>query len=383
MTNKLEQRKINHVAFVIDESGSMGHLRDDVVKVFDSQVKWLLDLSQQMKQETRVTIYTLGGNGVKCPLFDTDVHHLPSLAGNYWPAGGTPLIDATLKSIEDLKQTAQMYGDHGFLIFVLTDGGENASTSPVPGFTARPGDFLAVNQARVDFLANTLKNLPENWTLGCLVHDFNAKILAQSYGFDAGNIAIWNTSSAQGLADAGDEIREATSSYFTAREAGVRGTKTLFTKNVTKADVKAAGLKPLDTDKYLLLNVIPTKGITITIPKKTVLKSRPDGLPHVEIMEFIQANNHAYVTGNAYYELVKSEKIDGNKKVLVVENATGLVYGGPEARKLVGLDMYSRRAKPMPIDKATGKREFDIFIQSTSTNRLLPVHTSRVLLIVK
>lgn len=386
---KLEQRKINHVAFVLDESGSMGGLKNDVITVFDNQVKWLLDLSKKTGQETRVSIYTLSGTDVRCPLFDTDVHHLPSLLGNYNPANGTPLIDATLKAIDDLGQTAQMYGDHAFLIFVLTDGDENTSQFTPPGYHIPAGNIWAHNAshnrnlkaAQSTYLGEKIKNLPDNWTLGCLVPSFNHKLTAQAYGFDSGNIAIWDTNAA-GLDSASDEVREATQSFYEGRASGTRGTKTLFS-GINKQAVQAAGLKPIPTDEYLLLNVIPTKGIEIKIPAKSILKSRPEGLKHVEIQAFIEANGHTYVTGRAYYELLKSEKISGNKDVIVVENATGLAYSGDQARKLVGLDMWSTRAKPMAKDKVTGKREFDIFIRSDSVNRLLEIHNSRVLLRTK
>jgi hypothetical protein len=33
----------------------------------------------------------------------------------------------SLKSLDDLEQTATLYGDHAFLAFVLTDGQENSS----------------------------------------------------------------------------------------------------------------------------------------------------------------------------------------------------------------------------------------------------------------
>src|SRR5690349_7308868 len=127
----LKQRKINHVAFVVDESGSMEGLADEVPKVFDAQVRWLAELSTKMDQETRVSLYTLTGTTVTCVLYDQDALRLPSLAGHYRPRQGTPLVQAVGKAISDLKQTPELYGDHGYLLFVLTDGEEN--TSIVPG----------------------------------------------------------------------------------------------------------------------------------------------------------------------------------------------------------------------------------------------------------
>lgn len=362
--NGLKQRKINHVAFVIDESGSMNTLRSEVVKVFDGQVAWLAQLSKDTDQETRVSLYTLSGSGVTCVLYDQDVLRLPSLAGHYHPNGGTPLVAAVVKSIEDLKKTPELYGDHGFLVFALTDGDENTSQVPT-GY-----------RSKSDWLQAVLRGLGDNWTIGCLVPDFRARMLAESFGFAKGNIAIWDTSSAQGLSDAGEEIKQATSSYFTQRAAGVRGTQTLFANKVTTAQVQASGMKPVDPSKFTIIPVAlaSTSALQFVIPKKSVTKANPNGIKHVEIQPFVQETGRTYVTGQAFYELVKSEKFEANKKVALIHRKTKQVYTGDEAKALIGLTGTSTRIRPQA---ETG--DYDIFIQSTSLNRHLPVG-SRVLL---
>jgi hypothetical protein len=368
----LKQRKINHVAFVIDESGSMQHLTNEVVKVFDAQVRWLAELSTSMDQETRVSLYTLTGNTVTCVLYDQDVLRLPSLAGNYRPRNGTPLVQATAKAIEDLKKTPELYGDHGFLLFVLTDGDEN--TSMVPGMSSYSMNSVEV---KANYLRGIFGGLGDNWTVGCLVPDFRGKLLAEQFGFAKGNIAIWDASSAAGLNDAGEEIKAATSSYFTARAAGVRGTNTLFANNVTAAQVQATGMKPVDPEKFMIVPVAlaSTSSLAYVIPNKSKTKKNPDGIKHVEIMPFIQETGRTYVAGNAYYELVKSEKYDPHKKVALIHRQTKQVYTGNEAKALIGLTGTSTRVRPQPVKGG----EYDVFIQSTSTNRHLPIG-SRVLI---
>lgn len=363
--NGLKQRKINHVAFVIDESGSMNYLRNEVVKVFDGQVAWLAQLSKDTDQETRVSLYTLSGGGVTCVLYDQDVLRLPSLAGHYHPNGGTPLVAAVVKAVEDLKKTPELYGDHGFLLFALTDGDENASQPP------------AGHRSKADWLKAVLGGLGDNWTIGCLVPDFRAKMLAESFGFVKGNIAIWDTSSAQGLSDAGEEIKAATSSYFTQRAAGVRGTNTLFANNVTAAQVQASGMKPVPTDKFTIVPVAlaSTSALQFVIPKKSITRKNPNGIKHVEIQPFVEETGRKYVTGQAFYELVKSEKYDPNKKVALIHRQTKQVYTGDQAKALIGLTGTSTRIGPQPVNGG----DYDIFIQSTSLNRHLPVGT-RVLL---
>lgn len=363
---------INHVVFLLDASGSMGGREKAVMSVLGQQVDWLVERGDQFDQENRVTIYTFdsGSTGrmrFNCPVFDMDVKRLQdklknNVLGNFYTTlGGTPLIDATKRGITELGQTCQLYGDHAFLFFALTDGGETDNRLGGPA------------------LAQMIRALPNNWTLAALVPDVMNKWEAERYGFPSGNIAIWNTNSATGVAEMGAEVKAAMDTYSTLRSKGQTQTGQLFAP--TTAQVQA-NLKPLDPADYLLLRVIPTKGIEIKIPKKTILKSRPEGLKHVEIMEFVEANGHKYVTGKTFYEVIKSEKIDGNKAVIVVDNETGLAYTGPQARGLVGLDQFSRRVKPVAKD-AQGNQKYSIFVQSTSVNRLLQINDSRVLVVTK
>ncbi len=366
----LKQRKINHVAFVIDESGSMQHLSIEVVKVFDAQVRWLAQLSTDMDQETRVSLYTLTGNTVTCVLYDQDALRLPSLAGHYRPRAGTPLIQAVAKAIEDLKKTPELYGDHGFLLFALTDGDEN--TSVIPGL-----GIYADSRAKGEFLNRILTALPDNWTIGCLVPDFRGKHLAEQFGFAKGNIAIWDATSAQGMSDAGEEIKAATSNYFTGRAAGVRGTNTLFAQNVSAAQVASSGMTPVSSDSFMIVPVAlaSTSSLAYVIPNKSKTKKNPDGIKHVEIMPFIEETGRKYVAGTTFYELVKSEKFDPHKQVVLIHRQTKQVYKGDQCKKLLGLGSTSTRVRPQPVKGG----DYDVFIQSTSVNRHLPIG-SRVLI---
>lgn len=359
----MKQNLINHVALVLDGSGSMKMRQHDLISVVDGQIAWLAKRSQELDQETRVTVYVFDDR-VECAIFDKDVLRLPSIKDLYWIQGQTALRDATIKSQRDLAKTYQEYGDHAFLTFVLTDGQENASHS-------------STNDLRY-----LLTHQPENWTVAVLVPNLRAKMDAESYGFPKGNIEIWDTNSSTGIAEVGETVNIALDTYMTSRASGIRSSKTLFAgsaQQVNTQTVAAAGLTPLDPDKFFLFPAVPTSGMAIHIPKKTILKSRPEGLKHVEIKEMVESTGRTYILGNAYYELVKSEKVDANKMVAVVERATSKVYVGHAARTLIGLDDTSRRIRPMPKD-SSGHPPFKIFIQSQSTNRLLPLGTQVLLL---
>ncbi len=120
------QNFINHVALVLDASSSMSRLSGKVIEVADQQIAYLARRSRELDQETRVTVYVFA-NKVECVIYDKDVLRMPSLKQLYRVGGMTALLAATLTSQRELAQTAQLYGDHSFLTFVLTDGQENAS----------------------------------------------------------------------------------------------------------------------------------------------------------------------------------------------------------------------------------------------------------------
>jgi len=323
----MKQSYINHIAVVLDASGSMQHLTDEVIKVFDAQIQNLAQRSKETNQETRVSVYTFSQFKTECIAYDLDVLRLPSIASDYRPDGGTPLIDATFKSIEDLEKTATLYGDHAFLIFVLTDGQENQSTK-----TASE-------------LARKIKSLPDNWTLGVFVPDALGVSEAKKFGFPAENIKQWSTDS-KGIQEVGNVMRDVTNSYMAARATGVRGTKSLFTLDATKlsaTQIKQNLVELKDGVDYKILNV----------HKEAVIKP------------FVESWKLPFRQGAAYYELMKPETIQSGKQVAVQDKISGKIYAGLEARQLLGLPSHEVKVNPATHGK------FRVFVQSTSTNRKL------------
>lgn len=336
---KAEQNNIVHVAFVLDRSDSMswyGHHKK-VVPVVDARVRSLKARSEEMKLETRVSVYTFG-NDVDCAYYDKDVFRLPSVAGKYNIRGATALIDATWLAIEDLEMTPQKYGVHNFLIFVLTDGEENRS------------------RHSADQLRTKLASLPDNFTLSCLVPNEVGEREATRFGFAAGNIKQWNATSEEGFAKAMQDIDVATTSYMTATASGVgfRGTKTLFSTGVdaVNASTVKANLIPL-TSGFQVIHV--------------------DGDHHrTKIKEFIEENGLKFVNGKNFYQLMKPEKIQPQKEIAIrgkKGDDKGKIYVGKAARQVLGLPDMEVRVKP------EANPLYDVFVQSTSTNRLLVEHT--------
>jgi hypothetical protein len=332
MSNLSVGNLINHVVFVVDGSGSMQSNTATLVKVFDEQVKWLAEHSTSMGQETRVSTFVFNTDGsgtpnIRCLVYDKDVLRLPSLVGLYSPDGGTPLIDATLAAIQDLGETPQHYGDHAFLVYVLTDGEENRSKNPA------------------NALGKAIRALPDNWTVAVLVPNQNGVFLAKQFGFPPDNIAVWDATSTKGLEAAGSQIRNTTSTFFSGRAKGIRGTKNLFkvdTSSLSRSTVRA-NLEKVKTGYYVIL---PVKR-------------------DATIRDFVEAAGYTFFKGCAHYLLTKPETVQGYKGIYVYDRKTDSLYTGENAREMLGLPLSS--AKVVPGDFC----DFDIFIQSTSVNRRL------------
>ncbi|CAM2761923.1 vWA domain-containing protein [Streptomyces albus] len=341
------QNYINHVALVLDASSSMSHLRNKVVEVADQQIAYLARRSRELDQETRVTVYVFADK-VECVIYDKDVLRMPSLKQLYRVGGMTALLAAALKSQRELAQTAQLYGDHSFLTFVLTDGQENASHR-CPDAPAREPRKL------IEAVAGMIERQEDNWTLAVLVPDQMGKREAMQCGFPKDNIAIWDATSTQGLEEAGQVIQQATERFMVGRAQGIRGSRAVFSTGadaVNKETIKAAGLTPVDPSAYRLIPVARDAAIR----------------------DWVVECGHTYRTGCAFYQLSKSEKIQAKKRIAVLEKSTDRVYTGPEARALLGLPDVEVRVKPDHND------DFTIFVQSTSVNRKLVPNTRLLLM---
>jgi hypothetical protein len=169
-------------------------------------------------------------------------------------------------------------------------------------------------------------------------------------GADRGSIAIWDTTSAAGIVDAVSTIRTATDNFMTARASGVRGTRSVFSTGadaVNKDTVK--NLVPLQRGEYALYQVND--------------KIRIDAF--VEVVCGMR-----YEKGIGYYQLTKTENIQPQKQIIVVEKKTQKAYGGREARQIIGLpETGTVRVKP------DYNPDYDIYVQSTSLNRNLMPNT--------
>lgn len=328
--------RITHVNLVVDASYSMGAHATHLVQVVDGQIQHLADRSRKLDQDIHISVYDFADD-VRCLIYDRDVLRLPSIAKLYRPRGNTALIDATLQSLEELAQTAQIHGEHAFLTFVLTDGQENWS------------------RRRPDQLRVKLRGLAPNWTVACLVPNALGKDDAMAFGFAPDNIAIWDASGRRGVEEAGEVMTQATDTFLDGRAKGVVGTRSLFSTGadaVNAATVQSA-LAALDPAAY---DIIPV--------------DRDD-----YIRPFVESRGLRYTIGSGYYELTKRETIGCRKRIAIREKrGARRVFTGPAARDQLGLGGDDVRVAP------DYNPDYSIHVQSTSVNRRLVAGTDLLLL---
>lgn len=317
----------NHVAIVLDLSSSMQHLTDKMRKVFNNQIEALRRMSLQFEQETRVSVYTFAdAHNIKCLISDVDVAR-PMELDELHAYGWTALLDATGLAIEDLQLLPQKYGDHAFIVYVLTDGEENAS--------------VKYKQAK---FSNLLSKLPENFTVAAFVPNTNGALMMERFGLRKGNIDKWDVTE-KGMEEVGRKFEKTMDNYFTMRSRGVRTSDTMFSdlKSVSSTEVKK------------ILKEVRPSDYEIVINEKTQA---------VEIKDIVEDKARIpYVKGSGFYELVKNEKVQATKKIAIQNKRDGKVYTGDHARDLLGLPAHE--VKLCPADHG----EWNVYVQSTSVNR--------------
>lgn len=315
------QNLINHVGLAVDKSGSMGG--KPVVRVVDAVLQQLKQRSVELNQETRISIY-LFDNKIEVLTFDMDVMRFKTLEGHYQLGGSTALIDAMLKCVHDHQQLPEMYGDHAFLMYAITDGENNENNHLAP------------------ILAKELKGLKENWTVACQVPNATGVHEAKKFGFPAESIAIWDVNSKTGLEEAATVFTSSIDRYMVARASGVRSSKSFFTMDSSALTKKV--LDKLDPRTYEMYPVF----------NEAVIKDYVESFTKMP-----------YRLGSTYYMPTKKVKIQDHKNILVQDVKSGTVYQGDNLRQLLGLPVQTAEVDP------GDHKDWRVLVQSTSLNRKL------------
>ncbi len=255
---------------------------------------------------------------------------------NYKPYGMTALFDGVLKAIQRLEEFGKPTKDSAFLVMVVTDGDENAS------------HYKTEAIAKMQELQATGK-----WTFTFQVPKGAKASFVNRFNIPEGNVSEWEQT-AEDTKEVAKDLDVGTQSYMDVRSKGGTATLGFFTTDASK--VTATKLKR-NLDE-----------VTSGFRSLKVEKEQP-------IRDFVQEKTKkVYVIGSAYYQLMKEEKIQPQKDILIQKKDDKKIYGGDNARTMIGLPV-GEHAKVAPGNHSN----FDIFVKSTSVNRKLVRGTTLLL----
>ncbi len=327
------KKLVNHVIILLDKSGSMNSVRTEALQGVNKTINDIKKAADESKQYTEVSLYDFS-DYINRTAFRRPTVMVDQIL-SYYPAGGTALFDAVERAINEHLTPEREDENHSYLVIAITDGQDNQSAD-------RTG-------RRMNDLVRKVQGT-DRWTVTFQLPPNSKEWFCRNFNVPEGNVTEWQATR-QGVERATEQRYQGTQTYFANRSVGVNSTKTFYDKVVTD-------LSKLDA------NTLRQQCTNLAGQVKTFVVDKEE-----DIQPFVQRQlgNVPYVPGTAFYALTKTEsRVQPYKKVLLMEKGSRAVYGGDEARRLIGLK-DGKTCRVVPGNHSN----FDIFIQSTSNNRKL------------
>lgn len=329
-----------HVALALDSSGSMSGIQRETCRAGDEIIRGIREEAAKTGIDTFLTLLTFD-DAVDVKLRAEPIQDVKSMSSYYKLGGMTALLDGAYTAIEELEKHDKN-AQTSFLVYVVTDGGENNSR----------------RKSRNELVDRMLKlRMTDRWTFGWQMPP-GGKQYALNLGIDADHIREWE-GTAKGIAQTAQVTNSATANYFQTKSKGGSTAKVsnLFTTDLSKLSAKVLHTKLDDISNHFKEYEVKDES---RIDEFTMKKTKKE-----------------YVYGQTFYQLMKTETIQASKKVLIQEKGKGAIWGGDQARDLIGLPKASSGVsiKVKPGNHAN----YDVYVQSGSPNRKLPRGT-RVLI---
>lgn len=328
---------VNHAIFLLDVSQSMSSCFRVAQDQLNRSIDELRAASRAQNQETYVSVWFFG-SGVYQHVVRQPIDAVSRVEFGKRLEGSTRLIDANVMAVQAILGTRDDRDpDTSMLLICVTDGGDND------------------RRIAADF-PSMLRDCQQTdrWTFAYMVPNQTGVNNMVRIGVPDGNVTTWDNT-ARGAEIAGQVTVTALNNYVTTRSTGQKSTTKFY----------------VDTDlSKLTKNEVETKlqDLTGRFKFSTVDKE-------VDIKAFAESvTGKSYVIGSFYYALTKRETIQATKDVVIVEKGTRKTYGGPEARRVLGLPAGSP-AQVNPGNHAN----WDVYVKSTSVNRKL-VRGTKVLI---
>ena len=339
----------NHFVICVDSSQSMQSIKSSsVVSAVNNILDQIKIEATKHKQESFITMFEFGG-GVRKWIYDNqpafNVPHINQY--QYSPTGrDTPLFSCLGTAIETLeKQPVDSSKDVSYLVYLVSDGQDNSVIGKL--------NPTIVNQMIKD------RQAKDNWTFALQIPTNYVKEFVRNFAVAEGNVQGWNTTS-HGLEQAAQATKTGLGSYFTARSMGTRSVSNIYAVDMSNVSVE-------DLKK----NLVDCSHEVIVAP--VVLKFNETKLNIKQFAE--RATGKTYRQGSVLYQLTKTEEVQSYKKIMIRAKDNGRIFGGQSARNMIGLNTGGN-AKIKPGNCGG----FDIFVESTSMNRIMTPGTTALIL---
>lgn len=222
MTNRTDTASTTHIYFLLDRSGSMAAMADDVIGGFN---RFLAD-QQADGDDARMTLVQFDG-GQPFEIL-TDALRIsrvrPLTPRTFQPRGNTPLLDATGQVIVHASARAELRAALGkrpetIIVVTFTDGEENSSRR----FTRH----------QIKTLVSAKQE--QGWTFAFLGAGIDAYAESGSIGYAAGAVQAW-APDGTGAAAAFASLSRSTASRRSAARAGAAPAPSFFVDKDAEAD---------------------------------------------------------------------------------------------------------------------------------------------------
>jgi uncharacterized protein (DUF1810 family) len=126
---KQEKKHQVHNLIILDESGSMGSIRNSIINGFNELVQNIKEFEKQYsEQEHFISLISFNSESIKKLHYCDPVEKLEMIdQSRYCPNSCTPLYDAIGFAITEEQKALQSVQDYNVLVTIMTDGMENAS----------------------------------------------------------------------------------------------------------------------------------------------------------------------------------------------------------------------------------------------------------------
>lgn len=325
----------NYIGMSRDHSSSMQGIAKAAMTDYNGTVNSIKAAATATNQDTIVSVVRFGST-VQRETVNSNIQVIQPIT-SYPAQGMTALWDSIWELIDIMEAAPDAHDPNvSFLVLATTDGEENQSRHTAAQLMARMHE----------------KTKTDRWTFVFRVPRGGARTLIQQ-GVPEGNILEWETTT-RGMQAAQHQSEQAMQQYYTDRSSGMKST-TKFFANLADVDLKDVQTQLTDIS-----------GSAVFFP----VSAREN---EMQIRDFVESklNGEAMVKGGAFYQLVKTEpKVQDYKRIAIRSKTDGKVYAGDAARQMLALPTIGTvRLAPDELG------DFEVFIQSTSTNRKVAAGT--------